>query len=190
MDNDQPKPTDTTLPAPTATSASAPKGPAVTGLVPPERGEAIIREAWPSVASGGLSRLAHKLMRTIILAPVAWLLLLPLFLKKIGLLPFAARPRRYTLTNRRLMIQKGLKPKPLQEIPLAAIDDILIDEASKNNFYRCADLEVWSQGKMALKLTAVPEAESFRRAVINAYKAWVPGKASGPFIPASAPAKT
>jgi hypothetical protein len=42
---------------------------------------------------------------------------------------------------------------------------------------------------VALKLAGVPEPEGFRHAVVNAVKAWVPGKATGPFIPASAPSK-
>ena len=81
---------------------------AVAGLMPPELGEAMIREAWPSVASGsGLATLAEKLMKSIVLAPLGWLLLAPLFGKK--LMPFLCK--RYTLTNRRLMVRRGIKPK-------------------------------------------------------------------------------
>ena len=80
---------------------------AITGLVPPLFGEALIREAWPSVtaipAAAGLGR---ALMRSIVLAPLGWALLLPVYFMKI--LPFIAR--RYTLTNRRLMVQRGLRP--------------------------------------------------------------------------------
>ena len=53
-------------------------------------------------------------------------------------------------------------------------------------FYRSGDLQVLSGGKEVLKLTGVPEPESFRHAIVNAVKAWVPEKANGPFIPASA----
>ena len=50
-----------------------------------------------------------------------------------------------------------------------------------------ADLEVISKGQVVLTLPAVPNAESFRHAIVNAYKAWVPGKAeTGHFVPASA----
>jgi hypothetical protein len=177
-------------PSTPAVAASQPTGRPVTGLVPPEVAEATIREAWPGFAAGSpaFGKLLQKLTATIILAPLAWLLLAPAFLLiRVGLAPLLTR--RYVLTNRRLLIRKGFNPKakPVEEIPLAAIDDVRLDEASKNAFYRCADLEVWSQGKPALKLPAVPEAESFRRAIINAYKAWVPGKAdNAAFVPASA----
>src|SRR5262245_38114565 len=81
----------------------------VTGVTPPALGEAKIREAWPSVGQSGLANLAAKLICSIFLAPVGWLLLAPLFVMKIS--PMVAR--RYTLTNRRLMRQTGLRPKPV-----------------------------------------------------------------------------
>src|SRR5215475_9198392 len=92
---------------------------AVTGVLPPQLGEAIIREVWPSVTGmqPGLATLCEKMQRTIVLAPLAWLLLAPLYFGKV--LPFLAR--RYTLTNRRLMIQRGLKAKSKQEVALSAI---------------------------------------------------------------------
>jgi hypothetical protein len=185
----------TTTQAPPLSSNSQPAaakgaGQAVTGVMPPDLGEATIREAWPGFAAGNAAfgGLLQKLTATILLAPIAWLVLAPMFLLvRVVLAPVLTR--RYTLTNRRIMVRKGFFPKakPVEEIPLKAIDDVRLVEASKNAFYRCADLEVWSEGKMALKLPAVPEAESFRRAIINAYKAWVPGKAdNAAFVPASA----
>ena len=157
---------------------------AVTGLVPPELGEATIRVVWPSVAaSASVASLGRSLMRTIILAPVAWLMLAPFYFKKI--LP--GRACRYTLTNRRLMIQRGWKRKPTHEIALTQIDDVRLKPESYDPFYRSADLEIVSQGQVVMTLPAVPNAESFRHAIVNAYKAWVPGKAeTGNFIPASA----
>ena len=49
---------------------------AVTGLIPPQVGEAVIRIVWPSVAAiPPVARLGQTLMRSIIGAPLAWLLL-------------------------------------------------------------------------------------------------------------------
>jgi hypothetical protein len=145
---------------------------AVTGLLPPQRGEALVRETWPGVDDvPGVAGLAHALMRTVVLAPVAWLMLAPCYFKKV--LPFVAK--RYTLTNRRLMIRRGLKPTPSREVALHDIDDVRIAEGSINSFYRTATLEVISKGQVALRLRAVKDPESFRRAVLNARDAW--GKA-------------
>ena len=95
------------------TAARAAARQAVTGLTPPQLAEAVIREKWPAVVAvqPGLAVLAQALTRTILLAPVAWLLLAPAFALKF--FPFLCK--RYTLTNRRLMIQRGLKPRPIHE---------------------------------------------------------------------------
>ena len=159
-------------------------GQAITGLTPPQLGERTIRVVWPSVAtSPAIAGLGRSMMRTIILAPLAWLLLAPFYFKKI--LPGLAC--RYTLTNRRLMIQKGWKQRPAGAIPLADIDDVRLKPDSYDPFYRSATLEILSKESVALTLPGVPNAESFRHAIVNAYKAWVPGKAeTGNFVPASA----
>jgi hypothetical protein len=184
---------------------------AVTGVMPPQLGEARIRESRPSVTgtTTGLAALAKRLMGlpsrvagmlpplpvatavlwpivwtalALPLLPLAWVLLLPGFLLKF--MPFLCK--RYTLTNRRLMIQRGLKPRPIQEIALADIDDVRLVAATFDAFYLAGTLEVVSKGEVKLTLPGVGEPESYRQAILNAVKAWVPGKATGPFIPASA----
>jgi hypothetical protein len=156
---------------------------AVTGLVPPQTGEAVIREVWPSVAAHpGVAGLGRLLTRSIIGAPLAWLMMAPFYFLKI--LPFMAR--RYTLTNRRLMIRRGLKPQPVHEVALADIDEVRLHQDANSTFYRAGNLEIVSGGKVVLTLNGVPEPESFRHSIVNAYKAWVPGKATGPFVPAKA----
>jgi len=176
-----------TAATPTAGKPSAATGPrqAVAGLMPPQLDEALIREAWPSVLdrSAGLATLASKLIKSVILAPLGWLLLAPLFARK--LMPVLCK--RYPLTNRRLMIRRGLKPHPVQEVALADIDEVRLAPNSSNGFYRSGTLEVVSKGHVVMTLLGVPEPEGFRHAIINAYKAWVPEKATGPFLPASAP---
>ncbi|MFL5245851.1 MAG: PH domain-containing protein [Gemmataceae bacterium] len=148
---------------------------AVTGVVPPQTAEAIIREVWPSVTtSSGIATLGEKLIRSIILAPLGWMLMLPIYFFKV--LPFVAR--RYTLTNRRIMVRRGLRPAPTHEVALADIDEVRLDRASANRFFRSATLEILSKGQVALTLPGVPDPESFRAAIRNACMAWVPGKAA------------
>jgi uncharacterized membrane protein YdbT with pleckstrin-like domain len=158
----------------------------VTGVVPPQIAEAKIRGTWPAVtdASPALANVGRALTRTVLLAPLAWLLLAPLYFKKV--LPFFAK--RYTLTNRRLVVQRGLRAKPRQEVTLADIDEVRLVEGSYNPFYRSATLEVVSGGRVVLALTGVPDPESFRQSILNATFAWVPGKSRAlPMVPASAP---
>jgi hypothetical protein len=158
---------------------------AITGVVPPQQAEALIREAWPSVARHkGMAGLGRALTRTIVLAPLAWLVMALGYFGK--LLPFTAC--RYTLTNRRLMIRKGWSRKVAHEIPLADIDDVRVQTDSNTTFFRAGTLEIVSKEQVALKLPGTPEPDSFRIAILNACTAWVPGRASKamPFIPASA----
>lgn len=161
---------------------------AVAGLMPPQLAETMIREVWPSVldVQAGIAGLSASLMRSVFLAPLGWLLNALLFGRKLA--PFLCK--RYTLTNRRLMIQRGWRPAPVQEIALTDIDDVRLDAASYDAFYRAGNLDVYSGGKPVMKLVGAPEPESFRQAILNAVKAWGgPEKLTGPFLPASAPVK-
>jgi hypothetical protein len=176
-----------------STNNSAGAGPrqAVAGLMPPQVAEARIREVWPSVVAymPGLCNLAARLMKMVYLAPitwpVGWLILGFVFGRKLS--PFICR--RYTLTNRRLMIQHGLRPSPVQDVALAEIDDVRLVPETLNAFYRAGDLEVLSKGQVRMRLAGVREPESFRQSILNAVKAWVPEKAKGPWLAANAPVK-
>ena len=155
----------------------------ITGVMPPELGEARIREAFPSVASKpAVASLGRTLTRTIVLAPLAWLLMAPVYFGK--LLPFVGR--RYTITNRRVMVRTLWKAAVLKEIALADIDEVRVVLDANSDFFRAANLEIVSKGQVALTLPGVPEPEGFRHAIVNACNAWVPGRARGPFVPASA----
>jgi hypothetical protein len=163
-------------PTPTAAKSANPvdmRYQVVSGVLPPEMGEALIRQAFPSVAAiPAAATLGRQLMLSKVGAPLAWLMLAPLYFKKI--LPFLAT--RYRLTNRRVMICRGLKPQPVQEVRLADIDDVRVVHDANSAFYRAGNLEIVSGGRVALTLPGVPEADSFRIAILNACKAWVPGK--------------
>ena len=173
---------------PSANGQLAPRE-AIAGLMPPQLAEVRIREAWPTLrgVQSGVASLAARLIQTVFLAPLGWLLNGLLFGKKF--MPMACK--RYTLTNRRLMIQHGWKPAPVKEVALKDIDDVRLVAESYDAFYRSGDLDVLSAGNVVLKLVGVPEPDSFRHAILNAVKAWGgPDKAKGPFLPASAPVKT
>jgi hypothetical protein len=156
---------------------------AVTGVVPPQLGEGRIREAWPSLlgVAAGPATLGKKLVQSWVLTPIGWLVLAPLFALKFA--PCVCK--RYTLTNRRLMVRKGLRPAMVSEVPLEQIDDVRLDPAKVDPFFLSGTLEVISKGQVVMTLPGVPEPEGFRHAIINTVKAWVPSKATGPFQPAS-----
>ncbi len=155
--------------APSANGQQTPRQ-AVAGLMPPQLGEAMIREVWPTIlgVSSAVAGLSGKLIRSVFFAPLGWMFNALLFGRKFA--PFLCQ--RYTLTNRRLMVQRGWKPEPVQEIALKDIDDVRLNADTYDAFYRSGDLQVMSGGKEALLLIAVPEPESFRHAIVNAVRAW------------------
>jgi hypothetical protein len=144
---------------------------------------------WPSVAAfPAPASVGRTLMGTMILAPLGWLMLAPFYFLKV--LPGFAR--RFVLTNRRLMFQKGLHLNPAEEVALADIDDVRVQKDRNSDFYCAANLEIISNGQVAMTLRGVVGPEAFRHAILGACKAWVPGKTSmDVFISASAikPAK-
>ena len=159
---------------------------AVSGVVPPQQDEALIRMAWPSIARvPAVATLGRKLILSIVGAPLGWLLMAPLYFLKI--LPGLAS--RYTLTNRRVMIQHGMKPVMAQEVALSDIDDVRLIRDDNSDFFRAANLEIISKGVIKMTLRGIPGADTFRQAILNACMAWVPGKASRwiEFQPAKAP---
>lgn len=159
---------------------------AVTGLVPPQQDEARIREKWPSIIARipPLATAARLLTRTTILAPLAWILMAPFFALKF--MPFVMR--RYTLTNRRVMVRAGWSGRPVQDVALADIDEVRVIMDANSDFYRTGTVDIVSKGQVLLSLPGTGEPVGFRHAIINARNAWVPGRASEwAFISASAP---
>jgi hypothetical protein len=151
---------------------------AVTGVVAPLQGEALIREVWAVVdANAAVTTLARKLIQSIVLAPLGWFILLPFWAKRLlGFLPgLSFLTTKYTLTNRRLMIRKGLKAKPVQEIPLNQISDVKIVTDGNSEFYSTGHLQVLrADGSVAMTLAGVPEPGSVRQSIVQAATAWGP----------------
>ena len=143
-----------------------------------------IREIWPSVKRVPfVANLGKLLNNTIVLAPLGWLVMAGVYFSKV--LPFVAV--RYRLTDKRIMILRGWKGSISQQVPLAEIDDVQLDPASIDQFFRSADLKIMHGGNAVMTLVAVPDAESFRHAILDARNAWAPGRVKMlPFIPASA----
>ena len=154
-----------------------------TTLTNDERGLRI-REIWPSVARmPAIANLGKFLTKTIVLAPLGWLIMSVAYFGKV--LPILAV--RYRLTDKRIMILRGWKGSISQQVPLTEIDDVQLDPASIDQFFRSADLKIIKDGNVAMTLTAVPDAASFRHMILDARNAWAPGRVKSlPFIAASA----
>jgi hypothetical protein len=151
---------------------------AATEVASPQLREAIIRDVWPSVAAHpGPASLARACYRTIVLAPIGWFVLAPFyFAKLLAIVPgLSGLATRYRLTNRRLMICKGLRPVPDKEVPLDRIKDVKLVTDANSEFFVAGRLDVLdANGQTVLSLPGVPEAESVRNAILQAAAAWGP----------------
>jgi hypothetical protein len=151
---------------------------AVTGVAPPQLSEAVIREVWPSVAAyPGAASFARFTYRTIVLAPIGWLVLAPIYFKKLlGIVPgLSGLAVRYRLTNRRLMICNGLKPVADKEVALDQIKDVRLFKDDNSDFFVAGTLEVTDHAdNVVLTLPGVAEAESVRYSILQAAAAWGP----------------
>jgi hypothetical protein len=143
---------------------------AVTGVTAPQTGEAIIRDVWQSVtAHAGAASLARTCYRSIIFAPIGWLVLGMPFLVKL------LAPTRYRLTNRRLMVCKGHRAVADKEVSLDRIKDVKLVTDANSEFYVSGTLEVIDDaGQTVLSMPGVREPESVRQSILQAAAAWGP----------------
>jgi hypothetical protein len=152
---------------------------AISGVVPPASAEATIMTVWPSVASTGLGQALGRVYRIrdgfgpisvgrlVLLATIPLGLMLYLTMR----LPWAIR--RYRLTNRRVMIERGVNPRVEQYVDLDRFDAIDVVVSPGQEWYAAGDL-VFRRGAIeTLRLPGVSRPESFRRVCLEARQAYV-----------------
>ena len=134
---------------------------------------------WPSVGSTGLGKALGRIYRIregfgpISIGRLALLATIPvgLMLYLSMRLPWAIR--RYRLTNRRVMIERGINPKVEQYVDLDRFDAIDLDVSPGQEWFACGDL-VFRRGPIeTLRLSGVSRPESFRRVCLEARQAYV-----------------
>tara|TARA_B100000809_G_C15046296_1_gene497354 strand:+ start:195 stop:827 length:633 start_codon:yes stop_codon:yes gene_type:complete len=156
---------------------------AIAGVSPPEQDEITIMVVWPSVAFRGLGRLLGRLysirfpdIYIFRLGNLIALLSIPLALKLYfsRIAPFIGR--RYTLTNRRVVVQTGLTGSMIEgatSIPLDSFDDIRVKRRPGDLWYDAGDLEFYHGDTMVGRLVGVSRPDSFRATCLKAHSGFV-----------------
>lgn len=152
---------------------------AISGVVPPSSAEATIMTVWPSVASTGIGQALGRVYRIregfgpisvgrlVLLATIPLGLMLYLTMR----LPWAIR--RYRLTNRRVMIERGVNPRVEQYVDLDRFDAIDVVVSPGQEWYAAGDL-VFRRGAIeTLRLPGVSRPESFRQTCLKTRQAYV-----------------
>ena len=141
--------------------------------------EATVMTVWPSVASTGLGQALGRLYRIregfgpLSIGRLALLATVPvgLALYLSMRLPWAIR--RYRLTNRRVMIERGVNAKVEQYVDLDRFDAIDVVVGPGQEWYAAGDL-VFRRGAIeTLRLPGVSRPESFRRTCLETRQAYV-----------------
>jgi hypothetical protein len=127
-------------------------------------GERTITEFWSSLGENdSWYQLANRIPYGLGILVYA-----PMYLLKVFRLRSAVR---YTLTNRRLRVDRGIPKKTAEAIPLEEIDDVRVRDWV--TFSRSGDLEVLRNGSIAMTMKGVRDPEAVRRTILDAVHARV-----------------
>jgi hypothetical protein len=151
---------------------------AIAGVVPPTIAEATSMVVFPTIGSTGAGRLVGRLasiragvgrftlgaLLAVMTIPISLAAYVWLFLPFVG--------RRYRLTNRRIVVQRGLRPEDFQAIGLDEFDTVDIEVLPGQQWLRCGDLSFRRQGQEVLRLSGVSRPEVFRAICLEAQRAF------------------
>ncbi len=152
---------------------------AIAGVVPPAVAEVTSAVVWPSIGAYGLGRWVGKLCGSRIgygffrLGKLFALLTIPLSLAVYAwkILPFVCR--RYRLTNRRVILQKGYAAVDEKSVGLGEFNAVEVRVLPGQAWLRCGDLALLRDGQEMLRLPGVVRPEVFRQTCLEAQTAFV-----------------
>lgn len=153
---------------------------AIAGVAPPELGEVTIMTVWPTMASTGLGRLIGRLCgvksgvgRFFTLGKLFALMSIPVALPLYfyGVLPGICR--RYTLTNRRLIIQKGLTAVDQRWVELDNFDRIEVQVLPGQEWFPAGELIFYKGAVETFRLSGVSRPETFKQTCLKAQRSFV-----------------
>ncbi len=150
------------------------------GVMPPELDEADAKVVWPSIGANPLGRFIARLCASKIglggfftLGKVWAVVTIPLSVCVFfwQLLPYICR--RYALTNRRVIVRRGLQPLDSQWVDLDGFDKIEVKILPGQEWLHAGDLIFKNHGAKVLLLSGVSRPESFRQTCLDARQSFV-----------------
>ena len=152
----------------------------IAGVTPPELEEVDAMTVWPTIGATRAGRMVGKLAavrtgwgRFFTLGKLWALATIPVSLAVFGWQLMPCVCRRYTLTNRRIIVRKGLMPADEQWIGLDEFDAIGVEVLPGQEWLYAGDLVFQRAGIEALRLAGVSRPEVFRQVCLTAQKALV-----------------
>jgi hypothetical protein len=152
----------------------------ILGVMPSELVEVTCKVVWPTIGATRAGRLVGRLAAVKLgwgefftLGKLWTLATIPISLAVFGwqLMPFVCR--RYTLTNRRIIIRKGLRTVDGPWISLDEFDSIRIEVLPGQEWLHAGDLIFQRGDSEVLRLSGVSRPETFRHVCLTARTALV-----------------
>lgn len=147
----------------------------IAGVMPAELAEATVTTVWPSIASyptgqvlGRLCNIRWPNVYFFQLGNLFALLGIPLALILYFCRIAPGTAVRYLVTNRRVVVQRGLASKESRSIAFHAFDEICVDVRPGQAWYPAGDLVMRQSGKEVFRLAGVSWPEGLRQTILKA----------------------
>lgn len=146
---------------------------AIAGVAPPSKSEVTVMTVWPSNAMYGLGRMLGQLYAIdagIFVLTVGNLIALASIPVAIGLyflkvLPFIGI--RYRLTNRRVIVERGLSGREERSLDLDRCDRVEVVVRPGQAWYKAGDLVFYHGKTETFLLEGVSRPEAFRAVLVK-----------------------
>ena len=156
----------------------------IAGVTPPQTREVTVMTVWPTLGATAPGRLIGQLCGIQVgvgfftLGKLLALLLIPV---AIGLFAFTLLPgvmRRYKLTNRRVIVQAGLRGVDERWVDFDRFDSIEVEVLPGQQWYPAGDL-VFRNGQVeTFRLAGVSRPQTFRHTCLAARQGYLGAAAS------------
>lgn len=156
---------------------------AISGVAPAQEAEVNVMTVFPSLAASPIGEALGRIYALewgipigafrLSIGKLAVLAFIPvsLLLYALGIAPFVSR--RYSLTNRRVLVQRGWMSVPERWIGFERFDAVDVVQSPGQVWFRAADL-IFRKGKVeTFRLAAVPHADAFRSTILKARNGYV-----------------
>ncbi len=154
---------------------------AIAGITPSQVAEANVMTVWPSICAYPSGRFLGRLYgidfpninRVLRIGNIFALLSIPhaLLLYFWKVLPNVGM--RYSLTNRRVVVERGLNGVDERSVRLDNFDNVRVVVQPGQAWFQAGDLVFVNGNREVFRLQGVPRPESFRMACLKAHMAYV-----------------
>ncbi len=152
---------------------------AIAGVAPPREGETTIMVVWPTIAENAAGRLIGRLCGTgsgsssfFTLGKLYALLSIPAALALFfwGLAPWICK--RYRLTNRRLIVERGLSGTSEKWVRLEDFDAIDIEVLRGQEWHHAGEMIFRKGATETFRISGVRRPEVFKQTCLKAHQAY------------------